>query len=174
MTAPIPVAVAPNFHLPDALADHLLLADGAGSSTMPQSATPDSLTTSVLLFVLPEHLRSALWGILEQGGEAEDFDNVASEVGRFLAFKQLPPPERAVLELVLNGSGGKVEPRGLWAVINLGDDPVVFGVPGLRVRLGAGEGARLPEALAAEVIPPEGDAPDVLLLVRRPARGPEA
>jgi hypothetical protein len=70
--------------------------------------------------------------------------------------------------LVLHGVGGKVESRGLWAVVNLGDDPVVVGVSGVRVRLGAGEGGRLPEEVAAEVIPPEGDAPDVLLLVRRP------
>src|SRR5262249_20365864 len=128
----------------------------------------------VLLFVLPGHLRSSFWGMLEQGGAAGGFEAFASEVGRFLAFKELPPPERAVFELVLHGAGGKVEPRGLWAGVNLGEDPVLVGGPGLRVRLGAGEGGRLPEEVAAEVLPPKGDTPDVLLLVRRPAWEPEA
>jgi hypothetical protein len=178
MTAPIPVAVAPNFHLPDAPEGRVLVADGAGwrppseaerSALAPRGATPDAPGGPILLFAMPGHLRSSFWAMLEQGGAAERFDALASEVGRFLAFKQLPPPEGAVFELVLHGAGGQVEPVGLWAVVNLGDDPVVIGVPGLRLRMDAGEGSRLPEGVAAEVIPPEGDAPDVLLLVRRPA-----
>jgi hypothetical protein len=106
--------------------------------------------------------------MLERGEAACEFDAFASEVGRFLAFKQLPPPERAVFELVLHAPGGTLEPHGLWAVVNLGDDPVVICVLGLRLRLGAGEGGQLPEGVGAEVLPPEGDAPDVLLMVRRP------
>ncbi len=177
MTAPISVAVAPNFHLPDAPAGRLLVADGAGwrppsAGELPTmvlpGATLDPLSGSVLLFALPGHLRSSVWGMLEHGDAGGAFNAFASEVGQFLTFKQLPPPEGAVFELVLHGVGGKVESRGLWAVVNLGDDPVVIGVSGVRVRLGAGEGGRLPEEVAAEVIPPEGDAPDVLLLVRRP------
>src|SRR5262249_10813032 len=109
------------------------------------------------------------WGMMEQGNLNEDFDAFASEIVRFLAFKHLPPPEHGFFELVLHAAGGKVEPHGLWAVVNLGDDPVVVGVPGLRVRLEAGEGAQPPGEVAAEVIPPGRDAPDVLLLVRRPA-----
>jgi len=140
---------------------------------VPPSATPDPLSGSVLLFVLPGHLRSSFWGMLEHGGAAGALDTFAAEVGHFLTFKQLPPPESAVFELVLHGDRAKVEPRGLWAVVNLGDDPVVVGVPGLRVCLGAGEGGRFPEEVAPEIIPPEGDAPDVLLLVRRPASRPE-
>jgi hypothetical protein len=178
MTTPIAVAVAPNFHLPGAPTGRLLVPDGPGwrppsedelSVIVPRSATPNL----ILLFTLPGHFRSSFWGMLEQGRLDEGFDAFASEVVRFLAFKQLSPPERAVFELVLHAAGGKVEPHGLWAVINLGDDPVLVGVPGLRVRLEAGEGARLSEEIAAEVIPPEGDALDVLLLVRRPAPGSE-
>jgi hypothetical protein len=174
MTAPIPVAVAPNFHLPDAPAGRLLVADGAGWRPLSEAersapVPPGAGGESVLLFALPGYLRSSFWELLEQGGASEHFDAFASDVGRFLVFKQLPPPEGAVFEFVLHAADGKVEPRGLWAVVNLGDDPVVIGLPGLRVRLGAGEGGRLPEEVAAEVIPPEGDAPDVLLLVRRPA-----
>jgi hypothetical protein len=177
MTTPIPIAVAPNFRLPDAPAGRLLVADGAGwrplsegeqSALVPPRATPDVLSGLVLLFALPGHLRSSFWVMLEQGGAAEGFDAFAAEVGRFLTFKQLPLPDRAVLELVLHGTGGKIEPRGLWAVVNLGDDPVVVSVPGLRVRMEAGEGCRLAEEVVAEVIPPEGDAPNVLLVVRQP------
>jgi hypothetical protein len=181
MTAPIPVTVAPNFHLPDAPAGRLLVADGAGwrplseherSALLSLSAAPDPLKARVLLFALPGHLRSSFWEMLEQGGAAAGFDACASEVGRFLAFKQLAPPEGAVFELVLHGAGGRVEPGGLWAVVNLGDDPVVVGVPGLRVRLGAGEGCQLPEEASADIVPPGGDAPDALLVVRRPGRNP--
>lgn len=171
MTAPLPVAVAPNFHLPDAPGGRLLVADGAGWRPSPEGEQSALVAPvePVLLFVLPGHLRSAFWAMLDQGGAAAEFDAFALEVGRFLAFKQLPPPERAVFELALHGAGGKVEPGGLWAVVNLGDDPVVVGMPGLRLRLGAGEGCRLPEEVAAEVLAPEGETPDVLLLVRRPA-----
>jgi hypothetical protein len=106
--------------------------------------------------------------MLEQPERSKGFDALATEVGRFLTFKELPPPEHAVFEFVLNGTAGKIEPHGLWAVINLGDDPVVVGLPGLRLRLEGGEGSWLPKDIAAEVIPPEGEAPDVLLLVRLP------
>jgi hypothetical protein len=163
-----PVGIAPNFHLAHAPEGRLLVADGAGwrPPSEGELSAMGAGSDPLLLFVLPEHLRSSFWGMVEQERLDEDFDTFASEIGRFLAFKQLPPPERAVFELVLHGAGGKVEPRGLWAIVNLGDDPVVVGVKGLRVRLGAGEGSRLPEQLAAEVIPPQGDAPDILLLVR--------
>jgi hypothetical protein len=163
-----PVAVAPNFHLAHAPEGRLLVADGAAwrppfeaelSALLPQG-------DPVLLFALPGHLRSSFWEMLEQGQLDAGFGGFVSEVGRFLAFKQLPPPGCATFELVLHAAGGNVEPRNLWAVINLGEDPVVVGVPGLRVRLETGEGARLPGEVAAEIIPPEGDAPDVLLLVR--------
>ncbi len=170
MTTSNAVAVAPNFHLPESPAGRVLVADGAGWRPLAEGEQSALVLPSgpVLLFALPGHIRASFWAMLEQGKEAGGFDAFAVEVGRFLSFKQLPPPERAVFELVLHGAGGMVEPRGLWAVVNLGEDPVLIGVPGLRVRLGAGEGSRLPEEVAVEVIPPEGDAPDVLLLVRRP------
>src|SRR5262249_52822358 len=97
MTAPTPIAVAPNFYLPGPPADRLLIADGAGwhkPSEGERSAEPHG--DAVLLFALPGHLRTSFWGMLEWGGEAGEFDAFASEVGRFLAFKQLPAPEGAV------------------------------------------------------------------------------
>jgi len=173
MTACHQVVVAPNFHLPGAMAERLLVADGDGWRSLPegerQDVTRGELSGLVLLFALPSHLRSSFWAMLERAEMGGGFDAFASEVGRFLTFKQLPPPERAGFELVLHGSRGAIEPRGLWAVVNMGDDAVVVGVPGLRVRLGPGEGCRLPEDVAAEVIPPGAEVPDLLLVLRRPA-----
>jgi hypothetical protein len=108
--------------------------------------------------------------MLEQGQGADRFDAFAAEVGRFLSFKQLPPPENAVFELVLLEARGKVDPHALWAVVNLADDPVTIEVPALRLRLQPGEGSCLPQQVVAAVVPPEGDTPHVLLMVRRPAQ----
>jgi hypothetical protein len=183
MTARVLVAAAPNFHLPGALAERLLVADGGGwrppteaerAAIAPPDAAEAGRSGLVLLFALPAHLCSSLWAMLEQGQTREGFDAFAAEVGQFLTFKQLPPPEQAVVELVLQGAGGVVEPSGLWAAINMGDGPVAVGLPGLRVRLGAGEGCRLPEGMVAQVLAPAGEAPEVLLVVRRPAREPGA
>src|SRR5215831_2538378 len=113
MTAPIPVAVAPNFHLPDAPGGRLLVADGAGwrppseaerAALLLPGAAPGPPGGPVLLFALPGHLRSSFWAMLERGEAPTGFDAFAAEVGRFLAFKQLPPPEGAAFELVLHGS----------------------------------------------------------------------
>jgi hypothetical protein len=175
MTMPIRVAVAANFHLPGAAADRLLLADGTAwrmpteaerAVLAPPTATPDAAT--VLLFTLPGHLCASFWSMMEQSRTADGFDAFAVEVSRFLSFKELPPPARAVFELVLHAAGGNFEPHGLWAIVNLSDDPVAIDTSGLRVRLGTGEGCRLPNDVAAEVTPADGDTPDVLLIVREP------
>jgi hypothetical protein len=176
MTSCLRVVVAPNFHLPGSPAGRLLVGaeddwhtptEDETAAIMPGDAARDELGRLVLLFILPVRLRSALGELLEQPEAGGDFDAFAREVGRFLAFKELPPPERAVFELVLLGPGGAIEPRGLWAVVNMGDDPVMVGLPGLRLRLEAGEGCRPPEGAAADVLPPAGALPDVLLVVRR-------
>jgi hypothetical protein len=160
----------------------LLVADGGGwrppSEGERAAIAPDVIGAErggmALLFALPLHLRSSFWAMLERDGTGGDFAAFASDVGRFLTFKQLPPPSQAVVELVLQAAGGAIEPHGLWAVINMGDGAVAVGLPGLRVRLGAGEGCRLPEGVAAEVLAAAGEEPDVLLVVRRPAPGPGA
>jgi hypothetical protein len=177
MTSGIQVVVAPNFHLPGVLAERLLVArdggwgplfEGEMSVLAPSDVTLDQLSGLILLFALPGHLRASFWVMLEQAETGGDFGAFAAEVGRFLTFKQLPPPEHALFELVLHGAGGKIEPDGLWAILNMSDDSADVCLPGLRLRLGAGEGCRLPEDIVAEVIPPENGDPDVLLLVRRP------
>jgi hypothetical protein len=159
MTAPVPVAVAPNFHLDE-------LPGGRWEAAAGADVTHCGTT---LLFALPGHLRASFWSVLEQGDAPANFDVLAAEVGRFLAFKELSPPPGAVFEVILHGASGVVEPRGLWAVINLGDDLVAVEVPGLRIFLGAGEGAQFPDGPVAAVQPPTSDVPmQILLAVRRP------
>src|SRR5690242_16190437 len=115
MTASVQVALAPNFHLPGVLAERLLVADRGGwrapSEDERAAITPPDVTGAepsglVLLFALPRHLRSSFWALLEQDETRGDFGAFAAEVGRFLTFKQLPPPPQAVVELVLQGAGG--------------------------------------------------------------------
>jgi hypothetical protein len=174
MNAIIPVAVAPNFHL-DSPADRLLVVDGSGwraltdaehAAHLALQATPIEPNSRVLLFTIPARLRTACWAVLEQKEGDTGFDGVAAEIGKFLRFKQLPPPERALFELVLHGPAGKTEPGDLWAIVNLGDDPVLIGLPELRVRLGTAEGCRLPEGLQVTVVPPDGETPHLLLVMR--------
>jgi hypothetical protein len=180
MTAPVMVVVAPNFHLPSTPRPRLLVADGKGwredepSVPAPRSDPAAGLDRMALLFALPGHLHSSFWTMLEETRSEERFDTLAAEFERFMTFKQLPPPARAHFELVLYGAGGKIESCDLWAIVNLSDDPIVIGLPGLRVRLGPAHGCRLPEEIAVEVLPPDGGLPVVLLLVRRPTRVMEA
>ncbi len=178
----VPVAVAPNFHLPGEVAERLLVAGPGGwippsadqcSGRGTQAAPPAGMDGLVLLFALPAHLRTAFWAMLEQAEAGGNFEALAAAVGRFLTFKQLPPPRHAVLELVLLGAAGTIAPEGLWALVNMGDEAVV-GFPGLRLLLGPGEGCRLPPGAVAEVLPPRDQSPRMLLLVRRPAQGSEA
>jgi len=174
MTVSVQVMVAPNFHLPGELGERLLVPDGAvwrfpgageRDALVPREAAAADLNGLVLLFTLPGHLRASFWLMLEQQDARRDFDAIVSEIVRFLTFKQLPPPEGAVFELILHRAGAAMEPPDLWAVINMGDDPVVVEVPGLRLRLGAGEGCRLPQGIAAEINPPVGELPDVLIRI---------
>lgn len=166
MTAPPPV-VAPNFRLPEPAGGRVLVPEGAGWRPLAEPLAGTGAPS--LLFALPGHLRSSFWEMLQQVG-MEGFNGFAAEVSKFLAFKQLAPPAQAAFELVLHGADGNLDPRDLWAVVNLGDDAVLVELPGVRVRLCAGEGLQVPRELTANVVPPEGDEtePDVLLLIRRP------
>ncbi len=170
MTAPCRLAVAPNFHLPGTVAERLLDTDGPLSDVVSPNPTLDELSGLVLIFVLPARLRATFWAMLEQpapDGTGDDFDALAAETARFLAFKQLPPPQRGLFELVLQRPAAPFEARSLWGVVNLGDESVVVALPGLRLRLDASEGCRLPDGMTVEGLSPAGDDPAVLLVMRR-------
>lgn len=181
MTNPLPVIVAPNFHLPGGPGERLRVPAEIGWRSLtdveqakivgPDQARGDR-SRSIQLFTLPKHLSSPFWELLEQPDRVGVFDAAAAAVGKFLTFKQLSPPECARFELVLHGEGGFIEPRGLWGVVNLGDEKVVVDLATLRLILGAGEGCQLPEQIRAEIIPPLDKLPAMLLLVRTPQDRP--
>jgi hypothetical protein len=170
------VTIAPHFHLAGAWADRLLIADGvnwrapqdAELADLAPEATPEHLASCACLFSVPAHLRSSFWAMLEKQGSADDGDFVgfSAEVARFLAFKMMPAPEGAVFELVLRMPGGEFNSGGLWAIMNLGDEPALLAWPELRLRLGPGEGCRVPDGWPTDVVPPENGEAGVLLLVR--------
>jgi hypothetical protein len=179
MLRPCRFVIAPNFHLAGPWPDRLLVADG-GSWRAPDEvelaelvpkATREETAGCVCLFAVSGYLRSAFWSMLEDSRSREggpfEFDAFASEVARLLTFKEMPPPAGAAYELVVPLPGGPFDARNLWAVVNLTDESVWVQTRGVRLRLGAGEGCRVPEGLAAEVLPAERDDPNVLLVVRR-------
>jgi hypothetical protein len=193
------LVVAPLFHLPVEWGRRLFLETGVEGGwrspdayeltlLLPDASLPiprASLTDDVCLFRLPQHLRAAWWRLLEQANErgtmSEDgFDAFAVAVGQFLAFKELPLPEGASLELLLSKPGQRAAvelscERPLWGVINLGDEPaslVLVNLPGheFRVRflIEPGEGCRFPAVgLLVDGYTLDKCEPDVLLLVRR-------
>jgi hypothetical protein len=193
------LVVAPMFHLPVEWGRRLFLetaVEGTWRSPdaaeltqlLPDESLPvprESLTDYLCLFRLPQHLRAAWWRLLEQANEMgtmspHGFDVFAVAVGQFLAYKELPLPEGASLELLVSKAGQQAVPelscgRPLWGAINLGDEPtsLVFeNVPGneLRVRLliEPGEGCRLPTGgVLVDGYTLDKREPDVLLLVRR-------
>src|SRR5262249_32950138 len=124
------------------------------------------LAGCVCLFALPGHLRSSFWSMLERQATEGDGDFVAfaQEVASFLAFKQLPTPAGSAFELVLRPSGEPYHGAGTWGVVNLGEDRAFVAWPALRLRLGPGEGCRLPQGMPLDV--PPGQEADVLLIVR--------
>jgi hypothetical protein len=122
-----------------------------------EPAPPEDLQASVCLFQLPGHLRSEWWKMLEQAagvlGDSHlpGIDSFVGQVVAFLAFKDLPVPERACCSVVVSTPGQRSvnwspEPPGpgglrcglmpsapwsaaeeqrwprLWAGINLGDE----------------------------------------------------
>lgn len=162
------LAIAPHFHLAGGWADRLLVADGELSAVVREPRTREELAGCVCLFSIPAHLRSSFWAMLaRQASESDgDFVAFAQEVARFLSFKQLPPPAGSAFELVLHPAGGPYQGAGLWGVVNLGEGPTFVAWPGLRLRLAPGEGCRLAGGAPPEVLPPDGEEPDVLLVIR--------
>jgi hypothetical protein len=164
---------APGFHFDGGWSDRLLVAEGDGWRAVHEDELPTVVAQAangggaVALFVLPAHLRQKFWDMLSaQAAEGTgDFLAFADEVREFLAFKELPPPGDAVFELVVQEAGGEVDATGLWALVNFGDDPLLLAWPGLRLRLGAGEGCRFDASLAPAVLPPD-DEPNAIVVIR--------
>lgn len=167
--------IAPHFHLAAPWAERILVADGPGwrvptddelKTLVRQPTTHEELAACVCLFALPAHLRSAFWAMLErQAAEGDgDFVAFAAEAARFLAFKQLAPPEGAAFELVVHANG-LFDGTGVWGVVNLGDSTSIE-VEAVRVRLGPGEGCRLPNSVPLALVSGAGEEPDVLVVVR--------
>jgi hypothetical protein len=112
-------------------------------------------------------LRSGFWAVLSEQAAtgAGDFVAFANDVSQFLAFKGLSPPENAVLELLVQDVSGRVEAADLWALVNVGEEPVLLAWPELRLRLGPGEGCRITASWPPDVVPPSED-PNALLAIR--------
>jgi hypothetical protein len=149
------LVVAPLFHLPVDWGERLHLGFGverAGGGLLHRSSwrPPDAgelalllpdesqplprenLTDCLCLFRLPRHLHATWWRLVAQLNEAGTmlpggFDAFALEVGRFLAFKEIPLPEGASLDLLVRQPGHctlpeKADVSQLWGGINLGDE----------------------------------------------------
>ena len=166
-------AIAANFHLDGGWLDRLLVPEGADWRA-PREAELTGLVAQAprsdgvaLVFVTPAHLRARFWTMLsQQAAEGSgDFIAFADDMRQLLVFKELPPPEDAVFELLVQDAGGRVDATGLWALVNLGEEPVVLDWTDVRLRLNPGEGCRIPANLPPDTVPPT-EEPNVLVAIR--------
>jgi hypothetical protein len=166
-------AVAANFHLDGGWLDRLLVSEGAGWRA-PREAELAGLVAEAprtdgvaFLFVAPGHLRARFWTMLsQQAAEGSgDFIAFADDLRQLLVFKELPPPEDAMFELLVQDASGQVDATGLWALVNLGEEPVVLDWTDVRLRLSPGEGCRTPADLPPVIVPPT-EEPNVLVAIR--------
>lgn len=167
-------AIASNFHVSGGWLDRVLVAGNEGwrapredelAGLVAEAARTDG---AALLFVIPAHMRASFWDMLgEQAAEGTgDFIAFAAEIRQFLAFKELPPPADAVFELLAQDAGGKVDAAGLWALVNFGDEPLLLDWPGVRLRVGPGEGCRI-DPLCPPGVAPAAEEPNVMVAIRR-------
>jgi hypothetical protein len=156
--------------------DRLLVAEGDGwraphddelASLTPKEASGDD-TGCFCLFSVPAHLQTRFWAMLNDEADAGtgDFFSFSDDLCGFLTFKQLPPPEDSVCELLVQDAAGQVTTADAWALINFGDEPVLLAWPELHLRLAPGEGCRMPAGLPPDVVPPPKDEMNVLLVIR--------
>lgn len=165
-------AIAPNFQCKGSWTDRLLVAEGDGwrAPLEPELAalTPDRPSESAALFSIPMHMRTRFWAMLDEEASAGtgDFDAFSDDLAQFLTFKELPPPQDSVYELLIQDGAGKVETGDVWALINFGEEPVLLAWPQLRLRLADGEGCRMIAGLPPEILPPPDDEMNVLVAIR--------
>jgi hypothetical protein len=156
--------------------DRLLVAEGEGWRA-PHAAELAGLTLEMpsenasgcsCLFSIPAHLRSRFWAMLTEQATsgAGDFVAFAHDLTGFLAFKELPPPEDAVCELLVQDANGTFVTADLWALVNLGEDPILLAWPELRLRLSPGEGCQITAESPPGVVAPAEEL-NVLLAIRR-------
>ncbi len=167
-------AVAPAFHLQGTWSDRLRVAKDGGwgipdageLAHLTETPAVDSGTCS--LFVMPAHLRTRFWDMLndEAAEGTGNFESFSDDLADFLAFKELPPPADAVCELLIQDAAGQVTTEGFWALINFGEDPVMLAWPALQLRLNPGEGCRLAQGSPADIVPPAQDELNALVAIR--------
>jgi hypothetical protein len=170
-------AIASNFQCSGGWLDRLLVAEGDGWRA-PRDAELAGLVAeeprmdgAACLFVIPAHMSASFWAMLseEAAAGAGDFLAFVDELSRFLAFKELSPPDGAMFELLVQDAGGTVDAADLWALVNLGEEPVLLAWPELRLRLSPREGCRIAANSFPSVVPP-AEEPNVLVAIRlRPA-----
>lgn len=177
-------AAAPGFHLAGGWAGRLQLGPPWREASEAEQATLVAAEAGpglVQLFQLPGHLREAFWALLEGAGglPAEEARGFFGEVARFLEYKQFAPPTGSVYEVVagLQGKAAPVPPPPgppAWGAANLGNEAThavfALGDGAVRLRLGPGEGYRLPAGGAPVASCTEGKEEPELLLVVRQAR----
>jgi hypothetical protein len=167
-------AIASNFHFGGGWLDRLLVAGDQGWRAPREDeiallvAEAPRTDVAALLFVMPAHVCARFWAMLDEQAASGtgDFIAFAAEMRRFLDFKELPPPADALFELLAQDAGGNVDAAGLWALVNFGDEPLLLDWPGVRLRLGAGEGCRVDPHCPPGVMPP-AEEPNVMVAIRQ-------
>jgi hypothetical protein len=170
-------AIAPNFQCKGSWMDRLLVAEGDGwraprddevaSLTSTQPSEGD--TACSLLFSIPAHVRTRFWSMLDEEAAAGtgDFVEFSDDLAQFLTFKNLSPPKDSIFELLAQDASGKVSTSDIWAVINLGEEPILLAWPQLRLRLVPGEGCRMTASLPPDVVPPVEDELNAFIAIRQ-------
>jgi hypothetical protein len=166
-------AIAANFHLEGRWPDRLLVAEGEGWRAPREDelagliAQAPGTNATVLLFVIPAHMRSRFWNMLgEEATEGTgDFVTFAADLRQLLAFKELPPPADATFDLLVQDIGGAVAPAELWGLINFGDEALLLDWPTVRLCLGPGEGCRIDPRSPPGVTAPT-EEPNVMVAIR--------
>lgn len=168
--------IAPNFQCKGSWADRLLVAEGDGWRA-PHDDEVVSLTVkepsedgavSACLFTIPAHMSTRFWAMLQDEAEAGEGDFVAfsDDLANFLTFKDMPPPNDSVCELLIQDASGNLSTTDVWALINVGEEPVLLAWPQLQLRLVPGEGCRLAAGLPPNILQPAKDELNVLFAIR--------
>lgn len=167
--------IARGFQAKGSWTDRLLVAEGDDWHS-PRNEELDCLTlkspaendAACSLFSIPAHMGRRFWSMLneEVAEGAGDFVSFSDDLARFLSFKDLSPPKESVCELLVQSPGGRVKTADVWALINFGEESVVLAWPELRLQLSPGEGCRMTAGFPPEIMPPQTDELNALLVIR--------